>query len=63
MAFSEIPAKMIESVESFTETRLNIAIELTKLTYQSKKNPSPEKDIYNTFLRYYKKLNKLTLLR
>ena len=59
MAFSEIPAKMIESAESFTETRLKVALELTKLAYQSNKSHPQEEEIYNTFFRYYKKIQQI----
>jgi hypothetical protein len=59
MSLSEIPAKMIESAESFHGAHLETAVGLTAIVWQGVQAPSNEEEIFRTFIYYYTRLKEV----
>ena len=60
MALTSIPEKIIETKESFNECQLNIALELTKLLYQSPQSQQSKEEILNTFFHYFEQIKEIS---
>ena len=60
MSLSEIPAKMIESAQSFHGAHLDTAVGLTSIVWQGSRAPSNEEEIFRTFIYYYTRLKEVT---
>lgn len=60
MSLSEIPAKMIDKTESFNETQLHIALDLTKLVYQSTQKKLSTKEVLHTFFECYNHIKEIS---
>jgi hypothetical protein len=59
MSLSEIPAKMIESAQSFHGVHLQTAVGLTSIVWQGTQTPANEEEIFRTFIRYHTSLKEV----